>query len=89
MLGDALAAELWEDAAEGLEGEGHWQWNERFQQCVCMPEATPQQKLEKYTVLTNLNKDFITTATTYARTIINEYFLPDEEKVRVRMHVCV
>jgi hypothetical protein len=25
-------------------------WNERFQRCVSLPEATRQQKLKKYTV---------------------------------------
>ena len=55
-------------------------WNERFQQALALPEITLEQKLRKYTLLNEINRDFISAAVVYARTIISEYFIPDEEK---------
>lgn len=40
-----------------------------------MPESTTEEKLMKYTILNGLNRDFISASTTYAKTIISEYFL--------------
>jgi hypothetical protein len=45
-----------------------------------MPEDSMQDKLHKYSVLNGLNRDFIAASTTYAITIISEYFLNDSLK---------
>lgn len=55
-------------------------WNERFQQALALPETDLEQKLRKYCLLNEINRDFISAAVVYAKTIISEYFLPDAEK---------
>ena len=55
-------------------------WNERFQQALALPETNSEQKLRKYCLLNEINRDFISAAVVYAKTIISEYFLPDAEK---------
>eukprot|EP00639_Heterosigma_akashiwo_P025907 CAMPEP_0194693972 /NCGR_PEP_ID=MMETSP0295-20121207/20929_1 /TAXON_ID=39354 /ORGANISM="Heterosigma akashiwo, Strain CCMP2393" /LENGTH=191 /DNA_ID=CAMNT_0039585115 /DNA_START=46 /DNA_END=618 /DNA_ORIENTATION=- len=55
-------------------------WNERFQHAISLPESTDEEKLLKYTLLTSVNRDFIATAETYAKTVISEYFLPEHLK---------
>lgn len=55
-------------------------WNERFQQALALPETKLEQKLLKYTLLNEINRDFISEAVGYAKTIISEYFIPDSEK---------
>ena len=45
-----------------------------------MPEVTQEQRREKYNMLNSVNKDFIAIATVYAKTIISEFFLPDDKK---------
>jgi hypothetical protein len=51
-----------------------------LKEILSKPENTPNEKLEKYTLLYGLNKDFIASATAYAKTIISEYFLVEELK---------
>lgn len=55
-------------------------WNFRFQNIIAYPETTKEEKLLKYSSLNGLNRDFIATASVYAKTIISEYFLPDDLK---------
>jgi hypothetical protein len=55
-------------------------WNERFQQTLILPETNLQQKLLKYTLLNEINRDFISAAVLYAKTIVSEYFVPDGQK---------
>ena len=55
-------------------------WNERFQQALALPETKLDQKLLKYTLLNEINRDFVSAAVGYAKTIISEYFIPDGEK---------
>ena len=55
-------------------------WNERFQQALALPETKLDQKLLKYTLLNEINRDFVSAAVAYAKTIISEYFIPDGEK---------
>lgn len=55
-------------------------WNVRFQNIISLPETTQEERLVKYTSLNGLNRDFIATASVYAKTIISEYFLRDEMK---------
>ena len=55
-------------------------WNERFQQALTLPETNLEQKLHKYSLLNEINRDFISAAVVYAKTIISEYFIPDVEK---------
>lgn len=45
-----------------------------------MPEINVTDKRRKYGMLNSLNKDFISIAKIYAKTIISEYFLPDAKK---------
>jgi hypothetical protein len=47
---------------------------------MALPERSPKEKLEKYTLLHGLNRDFIASATSYAKTIISEYFLENDLK---------
>jgi hypothetical protein len=47
---------------------------------MALPEETPEQSSAKYNLLNGLNRDFIASATAYAKTIISEYFLPDEKR---------
>lgn len=62
---------------EGYHGDS---WNERFQRALALPETKIEQKLLKYTLLNEINRDFISAAVVYAKTIISEYFIPDGEK---------
>jgi hypothetical protein len=50
-------------------------WNGRFQKIKAMPDG-----LAKYTLMNGLNRDFIASASVYAKTIISEYFLEDDVK---------
>jgi hypothetical protein len=84
---------LYDEELTGISADND-HWNTRYQvrsfiQLLCSsqsqeimskPENTPNEKLEKYTLLYGLNKDFIASATAYAKTIISEYFLVDELK---------
>lgn len=62
---------------EGYHGDS---WNERFQRALALPETKIEQKLLKYTLLNEINRDFVSAAVVYAKTIISEYFIPDGEK---------
>mmetsp|Transcript_22531 Transcript_22531/g.32926 ORF Transcript_22531/g.32926 Transcript_22531/m.32926 type:complete len:1011 (+) Transcript_22531:60-3092(+) len=55
-------------------------WNQRFQRIMDMPENTDLERSIKYAELYTLNHDFVHTATTYAQTIISEYFLHIKDK---------
>ena len=55
-------------------------WNERFQQALALPETNLEQKLRKYSLLNEINRDFISAAVVYAKTIISEFYLPDAQK---------
>ena len=55
-------------------------WNQRFQRIREMPESNIEDKTRKYAALSALNRDFVSTATTYAATIISEYFLHRKDK---------
>lgn len=55
-------------------------WNGRFQKIKALPDG-----LVKYTLMNGLNRDFIASASVYAKTIISEYFLEDSLKsIRVQ-----
>jgi hypothetical protein len=47
---------------------------------VSLPEGTTIEKALKYSELYTLNRDFVSTAKTYARTIISEFFLHVKDK---------
>ena len=47
---------------------------------MCLPEQTSEEKLSKYQKLNALNREFIATATLYAKIIISEYFIASEKK---------
>lgn len=55
-------------------------WNQRFQRAIDLPEASIDEKIEKYQTLSAINKDFVSSATRYAKTIISEYFLHVKDK---------
>ncbi len=52
-----------------------------------MREISEAEKLIKYKLLNSLNTDFIATASTYAKTIISEYFLEEHEKTAKIAHL--
>ena len=52
-----------------------------------MPETALPDKRKKYSMLNILNKDFISVAKVYAKTIISEYFLPDSKKSVMVTHI--
>lgn len=58
----------------------HEDWNGRYQKIVELPSETPSERLLKVTLICGLNRDFISTATVCAKTIISEYFLPPNMK---------
>ena len=68
---------LFRPSQKGYHGDS---WNERFQQALALPETKLDQKLLKYTLLNEINRDFVSAAVAYAKTIISEYFIPDGEK---------
>ena len=55
-------------------------WNQRFQRALDMPENCIEEKISKYQTLSAINKDFVSSATRYAKTIISEYFLHVKDK---------
>lgn len=55
-------------------------WNQRFQRALDMPESCMDEKITKYQTLSAINKDFVSSATRYAKTIISEYFLHVKDK---------
>mmetsp|Transcript_9515 Transcript_9515/g.17842 ORF Transcript_9515/g.17842 Transcript_9515/m.17842 type:complete len:990 (+) Transcript_9515:148-3117(+) len=55
-------------------------WNQRFQKIILLPEDTQLERSSKFIALNALNKDFVSTAKTYAKTIISEYFLHVKDK---------
>ena len=55
-------------------------WNARFQQALALSERTDTERLYKYTLLTEINRDFLATAETYAKTVISEYFVHAKDK---------
>jgi hypothetical protein len=55
-------------------------WNQRFQRIIALPESSTLERYLKYSELYALNKDFVNTATSYAQTIISEYFLHVKDK---------
>eukprot|EP01125_Pyxidicula_operculata_P017085 TRINITY_DN5945_c0_g1_i2.p1 TRINITY_DN5945_c0_g1~~TRINITY_DN5945_c0_g1_i2.p1 ORF type:complete len:1909 (-),score=399.00 TRINITY_DN5945_c0_g1_i2:471-6197(-) len=61
-------------------GSRNEMWNERFQEAWELPEDTPDQKLEKYTKLSEIASDFVYAAETYGKIIISEFYLPNSLK---------
>lgn len=60
-------------------------WNQRFQRALDLPEDSMDEKILKYQALSAINKDFVSSATRYAKTIISEYFLHVKDKsIRAR-----
>jgi hypothetical protein len=63
---------------------GEWReeyrWNEVFQQLVELPEDDDMAVLDKYTKLAMLSVDFVETAQTYGKLIIEEHLLPEHLK---------
>ena len=55
-------------------------WNKRYQRIIHLPENTLLERTAKYSELSMLNHDFVSTAKTYAQTIISEYFLHTKDK---------
>jgi hypothetical protein len=55
-------------------------WNKRYQRIIHLPENTILERTAKYSELSMLNHDFVSTAKTYAQTIISEYFLHTKDK---------
>ena len=55
-------------------------WNQRYQRIMSFPEITASDRALKYSQLSMLNHDFVTTAKTYAQTIISEYYLHTKDK---------
>jgi len=55
-------------------------WNGRWQAAMALPESTDRDRLAKYSALVAVNRDFVTAATSYAKTIIAELFLPNDRK---------
>ena len=45
-----------------------------------LPARTHEEREHKFSRLNAIHKDFISDSTSYARTIISEYFLPDDQK---------
>jgi hypothetical protein len=55
-------------------------WNKRYQRIIGLSENTILERTTKYSELSILNHDFVSTAKTYAQTIISEYFLHTKDK---------
>lgn len=66
--------------AHGSAEVGDCSVNDRFLEASMLPNVTHEQRLYKYSRLNSIHKDFISDSTSYAKTIISEYFLPDEQK---------
>ena len=64
------------------EREDFHRWNERFQAALELPEPhdCSATRLEKYEAITSVQRDFLSVASTAARTLISELFLPAERK---------
>eukprot|EP01130_Rhizamoeba_saxonica_P007288 TRINITY_DN2942_c0_g1_i7.p1 TRINITY_DN2942_c0_g1~~TRINITY_DN2942_c0_g1_i7.p1 ORF type:complete len:1220 (-),score=212.02 TRINITY_DN2942_c0_g1_i7:96-3755(-) len=55
-------------------------WNQRFQDILELPQTTTDEVLSRYERLRSLGNDFIHTAKTFGKIIIEEIFVPNEEK---------
>lgn len=55
-------------------------WNRPYFEALSMPETTTQESVLKYNRLNSIHRDFVNTATTYGKTIISEYFVPQKNK---------
>jgi hypothetical protein len=55
-------------------------WYNDYFDALAMPESTKKMKLKKYRALNSIHQDFVAAATSYAKTIISEFFLPHEHK---------
>lgn len=55
-------------------------WNQRFQAALELSENTQEERLYKYRMLTSINRDFVSAAVSYAKTIISEYFLHSKDR---------
>lgn len=55
-------------------------WNERFQRALELKERDIEERIQKFSELTSINRDFIAVATSCAKTIITELFVRDSEK---------
>ena len=64
------------------EREDFHRWNERFQEALELPEPhdCSATRLKKYEAITSVQRDFLSVASTAARTLISELFLPAERK---------
>lgn len=70
---------FWGQQAMTVEDTGD-NWNQRFQRAMDLPEGNMEECILKYQTLSAINKDFVSSATRYAKTIISEYFLHVKDK---------
>ena len=70
-------------SSEEEDEEGEWgdeDWNGRFQAAMALPETSESARLRKFSALVAVNRDFVSVASSYARTLIVEQFLPEDKK---------
>jgi hypothetical protein len=70
---------FWGQPAMTVEDTGD-NWNQRFQRAMDMPEDSVDERILKFQTLSATNKDFVSSSTRYAKTIISEYFLHVKDK---------
>lgn len=58
-----------------------------FKEILSLPDNSINEKIRKYNLLNSLNCDFIISATSYAKTIISEYFLENDLKSIQLQHI--
>ena len=55
-------------------------WNGRFERALRMPETTIDERMEKLDAIVEINEDFRTVATSCSRSILDELFIPENER---------